>query len=75
VPETKEKTLEELDSVFSVPLTTHAKYGLAQFIYFFKRWVFFQRSAEKPRVPHADEVEHSQRSFVGEKESDPTKRV
>jgi MFS family permease len=75
VPETKEKTLEELDAVFSVPLATHAKYGAAQFVYFFKRWVLFQRGAAKPAVPHADEVEHTQQSFVDEKEIDPTKRV
>lgn len=27
LPETKEKTLEELDAVFNVPLRVHAKYG------------------------------------------------
>ncbi len=37
VPETKEKTLEELDSVFNVSLRTHMRYGLDQFLYFFRR--------------------------------------
>ncbi|KAL5417013.1 hypothetical protein PMIN06_002925 [Paraphaeosphaeria minitans] len=40
MPETKGKTLEELDQVFSVPTSVHAAYGLRQIPYFFKRFVF-----------------------------------
>ncbi|KAF1962909.1 putative MFS sugar transporter [Byssothecium circinans] len=40
MPETKGKTLEELDQVFSVPTRVHAEYGLRQIPYFFKRYVF-----------------------------------
>jgi hypothetical protein len=36
VPETKALTLEELDTVFSVPSKTHAAYGLRQVPYAFK---------------------------------------
>ncbi|KAL5340384.1 hypothetical protein BJX70DRAFT_396892 [Aspergillus crustosus] len=39
VPETKGKTLEELDQVFSVSTKFHAKYGLRQIPYFFKRFL------------------------------------
>jgi len=39
VPETKGKTLEELDQVFSVPTKFHAKYGLRHIGYFGKRHV------------------------------------
>jgi hypothetical protein len=46
VPETKQRTLEELDYVFAVPTRTHAKYQLAKALpYFIKRWVLFQKSA------------------------------
>ncbi len=46
VPETKQRTLEELDYVFAVPTRTHAKYQLTKALpYFVKRWVFFQKSA------------------------------
>lgn len=38
--ETKGKTLEELDQIFSVPTSVHASYGLRQIPYFFKRYVF-----------------------------------
>lgn len=75
VPETKERTLEELDAVFSVPLRTHAQYGAAQATYFFQRYVFFNKDAIKPRVPHADDVEYDEKSFVKEREHNPTKRV
>lgn len=49
LPETKEKTLEELDAVFNVPLRVHAKYG--------RKWVQKQpyssvRDTEIPRPGH-----------------------
>lgn len=40
--ETKGKTLEELDRVFSVPTSVHAAYGLRQIPYFFKKYIFRQ---------------------------------
>ncbi|KAL4960702.1 uncharacterized protein BDV14DRAFT_138355 [Aspergillus stella-maris] len=40
MPETKGKTLEELDQVFSVSTRFHAKYGLRQVPYFIKRYIF-----------------------------------
>jgi hypothetical protein len=43
MPETKEKTLEELDQVFSVPTTFHASYGLRQIPYFINRYIFRQK--------------------------------
>lgn len=46
VPETKQRTLEELDQVFSVPTRVFAKYQVTKALpYFIKRWIFFQRSA------------------------------
>ncbi|KAL2014458.1 hypothetical protein VTN00DRAFT_1983 [Thermoascus crustaceus] len=39
MPETKGKTLEELDQVFSMPTYLHAAYGLRQIPYFFKRYL------------------------------------
>ena len=42
VPETKGKTLEQLDQEFSVPTKFHAKYGLRQIGYFGKRHVLKQ---------------------------------
>jgi len=39
MPETKGKTLEELDQVFNVPTRLHAAYGLRQIPYFINRYL------------------------------------
>jgi hypothetical protein len=46
--ETKGKTLEELDQVFSVPTRLHAAYGLRQIPYFIGRYIF--RRPLKPEI-------------------------
>ncbi|KAI6125348.1 hypothetical protein EDD16DRAFT_454480 [Pisolithus croceorrhizus] len=45
VRETKGKTLEELDQVFSVPARVHAAYGLRQVPYGVKKFILFQNPA------------------------------
>ncbi|MCJ1295293.1 hypothetical protein MMC34_006855 [Xylographa carneopallida] len=42
LPETKGKTLEELDQVFGMPTHAHAAYGARQIPYFFKRYILRQ---------------------------------
>lgn len=74
VPETKEKTLEELDAVFSVPMRKFARYGLAQFVYFGRRFVFRQ-NVSPPAVPHNNAVQYHDNQFKQEKEHNPTARV
>ncbi|KAF1991320.1 putative MFS sugar transporter [Aulographum hederae CBS 113979] len=49
LPETKGKTLEELDQVFSVPTHVHMGYGLRQVPYFFQRYIF-RRKVEPERL-------------------------
>ncbi|KAF2256823.1 hypothetical protein BU26DRAFT_527085 [Trematosphaeria pertusa] len=49
MPETKGKTLEELDQIFSVPTHIHAAYGLRQVPYFFNRYIF-RRKVEPERL-------------------------
>ncbi|KAL9015177.1 MAG: hypothetical protein Q9173_000208 [Seirophora scorigena] len=51
VPETKGKTLEELDYVFSVPTAEHAAFGLRQLRYFAKRYVLRQKEVRLERDP------------------------
>ncbi|KAK0704933.1 hypothetical protein B0H67DRAFT_649329 [Lasiosphaeris hirsuta] len=51
VPETKEKTLEELDSVFDVPLTRQIRYGAKQFVFFWESYIL-RRDVAKPTLPH-----------------------
>lgn len=50
VPETKGKTLEELDAVFSISTTRQMRHGLAQIPYFWNRYVFRRDVHLKPLV-------------------------
>ncbi|KAK1772553.1 putative mfs sugar transporter protein [Phialemonium atrogriseum] len=74
VPETKEKTLEELDSVFDVSISSQIKFGAAQFVYFFRRYIFRQDVA-KPPVPHSEAIAYHEKTFAQEQQRDATARV
>ncbi|EGN94806.1 hypothetical protein SERLA73DRAFT_187864 [Serpula lacrymans var. lacrymans S7.3] len=63
VRETKGRTLEELDQVFSIPAHVHAAYGLRQIPYGIKKWVF--RQNVEPENLYTFESEDS--SVVDEK--------
>jgi len=74
VPETKGKTLEELDQVFGVRTRDHAAYGGRQFFYFFRRYLLRQ-DIEPERLYEKDQVEHHPSSFSREEKADATDRV
>ncbi|KAI9682660.1 MAG: hypothetical protein M1829_006647 [Trizodia sp. TS-e1964] len=74
LPETKGKTLEELDQVFSVPTRQHAAYGARQIPYFFKRYILRQ-DVPPARLHELGEVEYHESTFVMEAEPDAEKRV
>jgi hypothetical protein len=47
VPETKQRTLEELDYIFAIPSRVFTKYQFTHALpYWFKRYVFFRRDAK-----------------------------
>lgn len=55
VPETKQRTLEELDYIFAVPTRTFMHYQLTKVLpWWVKRWVFFQKSATLEPLYHFD---------------------
>jgi len=55
VPETKQRTLEELDYVFAVPTRTHASYQMKKAVpWWFRRYVFMQKSAVLEPLYHFD---------------------
>jgi len=64
VPETKQRTLEELDYVFAVPTSQHGKYHVTKSLpYFFKRWVAMDKSAKLEPLYTFDHVQsEAQRS-------------
>ncbi|EOD43104.1 putative sugar transporter protein [Neofusicoccum parvum UCRNP2] len=56
VPETKQRTLEELDYVFAVPTRKHMSYQMTKALpYFIKRWVFFNKNARLEPLYQFDE--------------------
>ncbi|TFK35902.1 hypothetical protein BDQ12DRAFT_655262 [Crucibulum laeve] len=58
MPETKQRTLEELDYVFAVSTGQHASYQLKEFLpYWVRRWVFFDKKAQLKPLYNFDEVE------------------
>ncbi|KAF1348952.1 hypothetical protein BDV97DRAFT_195396 [Delphinella strobiligena] len=61
VPETKQRTLEELDYVFAVPTRTHMHYQLTEALpYFFKRYVAMNKSARLEPLYSFDHVQSEQ---------------
>ncbi|PKS08706.1 hypothetical protein jhhlp_004759 [Lomentospora prolificans] len=51
VPETKGRTLEELDAVFDVPLRDMVRYGKEEMRYWVQRWFYGRKEARAPTVP------------------------
>ncbi|CUS09539.1 unnamed protein product [Tuber aestivum] len=73
LPETKGRTLEELDRVFEVPTRSQMKYGLAQqeittltsniqVPWFFKRYIF-QQDAPPPKLLELEDIEYHPDAF------------
>ncbi|CEL07196.1 Putative Galactose-proton symport [Aspergillus calidoustus] len=57
VPETKQRTLEELDYIFAVPTRTHMRYQLRQVLpWWIKRYVLFQKNARLEPLYKFDHV-------------------
>lgn len=55
VPETKQRTLEELDLIFAVLTRTHIRCQITKALqYFFQRWVLFRESARLEPLYHFD---------------------
>jgi Sugar (and other) transporter len=57
VPETKQRSLEELDYVFAVPTRTHAKYQLTKVLPWFFRYYILRQYVTCPELYHKDTEE------------------
>jgi MFS family permease len=56
LPETKQRTLEEMDYIFAVPMRTHAKFKLTRTLpWFIKRWILMRKGEEKPQLYHFEQ--------------------
>lgn len=68
VPETKQRTLEELDYVFGVPMGKFATYQITKATpFWFKRYVFFQKDAKLEPLYHVENDEHEEYSDRAER--------
>jgi sugar porter (SP) family MFS transporter len=50
VPETKGRTLEELDAIFDIPMSKHMRHGRQQIVYFARYHLFRQKFMPEPRL-------------------------
>ncbi|KAM6509463.1 hypothetical protein FALCPG4_017118 [Fusarium falciforme] len=58
MPETSKRSLEELDYIFAVPTTVHAKYQLTKALpWWVKRYVLRQKDAVEPELCHFESIE------------------
>ena len=65
VPETKQRTLEELDWVFAVPMGKFASYQLTVALpWWFKSWVLFNRNAKCEPLYHFEHIANANSSDV-----------
>ncbi|PHH83064.1 hypothetical protein CDD82_3722 [Ophiocordyceps australis] len=72
VPETMQRTLEELDDVFAVPVRKFAAYQITETIpWFVKRYLLFQRNATRPPLYQFEHLAAS--AFKGAQSDDDRK--
>ncbi|KAL1753722.1 hypothetical protein FB107DRAFT_249987 [Schizophyllum commune] len=58
LPETKQRTLEELDYVFAVPTSKHVSYQVNKTLpYWFKRYILWRKDAKLEPLYHLDQVD------------------
>jgi len=63
LPETKQRTLEELDYVFAVPTRTHMSYQWRQVLpYFIKKTILRRKGLKEPQLYKFDSEEYQQNS-------------
>jgi len=64
VPETKERSLEELDRVFSVSTKQHARYGAQQAVYWLKRFTPGISAPQRPTLEVPGDITQSARPEI-----------
>lgn len=68
VPETKQRSLEELDYVFAVSTRRHAKYQLTQVLpWWVKRYLFFHKDSQCPELFFIERAPSFSEHVFGEK--------
>ena len=56
MPETKQRSLEQLDYIFAVPMRTHMHFQVTKTLpWWFKRWVLFRKGEVAPELYHFED--------------------
>ncbi|KAL5354486.1 hypothetical protein ACLOAV_000575 [Pseudogymnoascus australis] len=76
VPETKQRTLEELDYIFAVPTRTHMHYQINKALpYFIQRWVFFNKNAVLEPLYKFDNAGATDKSRIADMQANDLRRA
>lgn len=66
MPETKQKSLEELDYVFAVPNRVYARHQLTKVLpWWIKRWILLQKTGPCPELPYEPSMREYQGNYSG----------
>ena len=69
LPETKQRTLEELDYVFGVTTRRHMNFQTSeQFPWWFRKWVLRRKGEPEPQLYHFEETAHYPATYGSEKD-------
>jgi hypothetical protein len=76
VPETKQRTLEELDYIFAVPTRTHMHYQINKALpYFIKRWVYWDKTATLEPLYKFDTAGETDKSRIADMHANDLRRA
>jgi hypothetical protein len=65
LPETKQRTLEEMDYIFAVPMRTHMNYQAGKvFPWWFRKWILRRKGEPVPELYHFESDNTSQEGLV-----------
>jgi hypothetical protein len=76
VPETKQRTLEELDYIFAVPTRTHMNYQIKKALpYFINRWILRRKDAVLEPLYQFDSARDTDASRIADLHSADARRA
>lgn len=65
LPETKQRTLEEMDYIFAVPMRTHMKFQLGKMLpWWIRRYIFLRKGDPAPQLYHFESDNVSEEGLV-----------
>jgi len=76
VPETKQRTLEELDYIFAVPTRTHMHYQVTKALpYFINRWILRRKNVTLEPLYHFDTARETDESRIADLHANDRRRA